>query len=151
MYGVLGTFVVRRPFISHSLSEMLSETGESFICISSTSIRFAARWEAVGMRDQTPRRKLKKNVPLINPTLAFCPLDCGFGKTGNLRHEYRYSECSLGHQTVMMGPICNCVRAALRDVPGDVGGVLGIRVIGSSLAVDAHAPQSGDSCVDDRS
>jgi hypothetical protein len=43
VYGVLDIVVVRRPFISHSLSEALSETGESFICISSTLILFAAR------------------------------------------------------------------------------------------------------------
>jgi hypothetical protein len=54
----------RRPFISHSLSERSSDTGESFICISSTSTFAAARWEAVGIRDQIPRSKLRKNVVL---------------------------------------------------------------------------------------
>jgi hypothetical protein len=39
-------------FISHSLSERLSdETGECFICMSSTSILLAARSPAVGMRE----------------------------------------------------------------------------------------------------
>ena len=67
VYGVLGP--ARRRFISHSLSERSSETGESFICISSTSTREAARWEAVGISDQTPSKKLQKNVALETSTL----------------------------------------------------------------------------------
>ncbi len=72
VYGVLDTVVDRRPFNS-----LLSEMGESFICISSTSIVPAARWEAVGMRDHTPRRKLAKKVDLHEPRLA--PYCLGLG------------------------------------------------------------------------
>lgn len=38
---------------------------------------------------------------------------------------------------------------ALRDIPGDVGGVFWIRVIGSHLSVYAHAPQRHDNSIGD--
>lgn len=53
VYGVFGTTLsLGNCFNSHSLSEPRSEdTGECFICMSSTSILLAARSAALGMRE----------------------------------------------------------------------------------------------------
>lgn len=63
MRGVKGVAcVLGTDFISHSLSEDRMEDGDS--CMSSTSILWAARSAAVGMRDQMPRRRLRKKMKL---------------------------------------------------------------------------------------
>jgi len=62
-------------FSSHSLSLLRSETGESFvICMSSTSILQAARCEAVGIRDQIPRRRFRRKMNAMNTVTAKVPL-----------------------------------------------------------------------------
>lgn len=59
---VLGTF-----FISHTLSLLLLETGESvFICMSSTSILWFALCSAVGHMDHSPRRRFNRKMNLQN-------------------------------------------------------------------------------------
>jgi hypothetical protein len=42
-------------------------------------------------------------------------------------------------------------RAAFTYVPGNIGGVCGIRVIGTCLTVDTHNPERGDGGVCDGS
>jgi hypothetical protein len=65
VYGCAGVALTvgRTRFISHSRSE-LSDKGECLVCMSSMPIFDAARWDAVGIRDQMPRRRLRKNVAL---------------------------------------------------------------------------------------
>jgi len=52
VYGCAGVaWTVGTRFISHSLSEVLSESGECLDCMSSIAILEAARWAAVGIRE----------------------------------------------------------------------------------------------------
>jgi hypothetical protein len=65
VYGCAGVACTagNTRFISHSRSE-LSESGECFVCMSSMPYFPAARWAAVGMRDQIPRPRLRRKVAL---------------------------------------------------------------------------------------
>jgi hypothetical protein len=51
----------------------------------------AARWEAVGIRDQIPRRRLKKNIVLWSVRFAFW--EGGTGARGeNVQHNHSHGE-----------------------------------------------------------
>ncbi len=63
VYGCAGVACTLTRFISHSRSEW-SEVGECFDCMSSMPNLLAARWVAVGMRDQMPRMRLARKVTL---------------------------------------------------------------------------------------
>jgi len=68
--------------------------GESFNCISSTSILLAALCAADGIMDQIARTRLAKKVALI-PNLSAAVLFLVL--RGNLPHDYGDSECPFGH------------------------------------------------------
>lgn len=74
VYGVFGIALVT-VFISHSLSERLSEeTGECFICMSSTSILFAARSPLDGIKEYIPSTVLRRKMTIMMTVVANVPL-----------------------------------------------------------------------------
>jgi hypothetical protein len=79
------------------------ETGESRSCMSSTSTLFAARSAAVGIIDQTPRRKLKKKVALQTDL-------CQLGSKRNVKWEK-----GRGGKTYAMSTVAAKVPFAMRQ------------------------------------
>jgi hypothetical protein len=71
VYGCAGVAFCGTDFISHTLSEW-SDVGDPFVaCMSSISILSAARIAAVGIKDQMPRRRLKKNTALQSTNVRY--------------------------------------------------------------------------------
>jgi hypothetical protein len=94
VYGCAGVACTLTRFISHSRSEW-SEVGECFDCMSSRPYLLAARWAAVGMRDQMPRRRLRRKVTLRGGCVSSGRI-LGLGDKGNVQHEDGNGECSFG-------------------------------------------------------
>lgn len=68
---------------------------------------------------------------------------------GCIQQEYGHGEGAFCHQAIVLLPVRRCEIAALAEVPGDIGWVLRVRVVGSSLANNADNPHRHEDGIDD--
>lgn len=64
-----------------------------------------------------------------------------------IRHENSYGERALCHQAIVLLPIWICKIAALGDIPSNLGRMLRIRMIWSSLADNTGDPHGDEDSV----